>query len=109
MVDEIGGQLAFIWGRSSEDSCVCDVNEEQRPQQFNCHRQKCFDGHGHEPWPFAPSGQLLVCIYEMGPRSQKMKEPGQAPGSWEGSCQCTRLRPDWQLVSWRQDGGHHHF
>ena len=86
-VDEIGGQLAFIWGRSSEDSCICDVNEEQRPQQFNCHRQKGFDGHGHEPWPFASSGQLLVCIYEMGLRSRKIKEPGQAPGSWEGSCQ----------------------
>ena len=86
-VDEIGGQMAFIWGRSSEDSCICDVNEEQRPRQFNCHRQKGFDGHGHEPWPFASSGQLLVCIYEMGPRSRKIKEPGQAPGSWKGSCQ----------------------
>lgn len=90
------GQLAFIWGKSSEDSPVCDVNKEQRPRQFNCHRQKCLDGHGHELRPFAPARSSWSALRE-GAVGQGDKRTRSGPWKPESSCQCARLGADAQL------------
>lgn len=92
--DGWGSWLPFRGG--PEDLRVCDVNEEQRPQQFNCHRWKCSDWHGHRPKPLLHLGSSEPALQDERARSG----PCRQTLSYQGP----RMGPDSELAGEGQRG-----